>query len=128
VTTVDEPLAAFLREPVLAVIGTKRRDGSVALTLVWFEYRDERFLINSYESAAWPKRVQREGSAVLLLIDPADQLRTAQADCELESVQRDGAREHIDALTRRYVGKPYAGPHQDRLIVRLRPTRIRSSL
>jgi Pyridoxamine 5'-phosphate oxidase len=127
-TSVSDRLAAFLREPLLAVIGTKRLDGSVALTPVWFEYRDEDFLINSYQSALWPKRVQREGGAALLLIDPADPLRTANVDCELQAVQREGARAHIDAMARRYVGEPYSGPHQDRLIMYLRPVRIRSQL
>jgi hypothetical protein len=70
--------------------------------------------------------VQRAGEATVLVIDPADTLRTAHIDCELESVQREGAREHIDALAQRYLGDRYQGPHQERLILRLRPTRISS--
>jgi hypothetical protein len=43
-------------------------------------------------------------------------------------VQREGAREHIDALAQRYLGDRYQGPHQERLILRLRPTRISSAV
>ena len=125
---VSPALDAFLSEPVVAVIGTQRRDGRIALTPVWFEYREQRLWLNSFESAAWPRRVQRAGVATVLLIDPADTLRTAHLDCELESVQREGAREHIDALAQRYLGDRYQGPHQDRVILRLRPTRIMSAL
>jgi len=125
---VSPALDAFLSEPVVAVIGTQRRDGRIALTPVWFEYREQRLWLNSFESAAWPRRVQRAGVATVLLIDPADTLRTAHLDCELESVQREGAREHIDALAQRYLGDRYQGPHQDRVILRLRPTRIISAL
>jgi hypothetical protein len=127
-TAVRAQLATFLSEPLVAVIATRRRDDTIAMTPVWFEYRDQRFWLNSYEAAAWPKRVQRQGGLVLLVIDPADTLRTAQFDCELEAVQRDGARRHIDALSERYLGHSYRGPHQERLILTLAPTRIRTSL
>jgi hypothetical protein len=127
-TGISGALEAFLSEPLVAVVGTKRRDETVALTPVWFEYRDGRLWLNSFESAAWPRRVQRVGAAAVLVIDPADTLRTAHLDCTLEAVQRDGAREHIDALAQRYLGERYQGPHQDRLILRLLPTRIRSAI
>ncbi|MGZ6606210.1 MAG: pyridoxamine 5'-phosphate oxidase family protein [Solirubrobacteraceae bacterium] len=121
-------LAAFLGEPLVAVIGTQRRDGRIALTPVWFEYRDQRLWLNSFESAQWHRRVQRTGRATVLVIDPADTLRTAHIDCELEAVQRDGAREHIDALAQRYLGDRYQGPHQARLILVLAPTQISSAV
>jgi PPOX class probable F420-dependent enzyme len=125
---VSPALAAFLGEPLIAVIGTHRRDGRIALTPVWFEYRDGRLWLNSFESAQWPRRVQRTGRATVLVIDPADSLRTAHIDCELEAVQREGAREHIDALAQRYLGERYQGPHQARLILVLAPTQISSAV
>jgi PPOX class probable F420-dependent enzyme len=128
VSGLSPELAEFLAEPLLAVVGTKRRDGTVALTPVWFEYREDCFWLNSYESAAWPRRVQRDAGASLLVIDPRDSLRTAQAQCALTDVQRDGARAHIDALSERYLGHPYRGPHHERLTLRLRPVRIRGAV
>jgi hypothetical protein len=127
-TGVSEALEAFLGEPLVAVVGTTQRNGKVVLTPVWFEYRDQRLWLNSFASAAWPRRVQRAGVATVLVIDPGDTLRTAHVECELEAVQRKGAREHIDALAQRYLGGRYEGPHQERLILRLRPTRIRSAV
>ena len=127
-STPSPALESFLTEPLVAVIGTQRRDGRIALTPVWFEYREQRLWLNSFESAQWPRRVQRTGRATVLVIDPADTLRTAHIDCELEAVQREGAREHIDGLAQRYLGDRYRGPHQARLILVLRPTRISSAL
>jgi hypothetical protein len=128
VSAVSPALESFLSEPLVAVVGTQRRDGRIALTPVWFEYRDQRLWLNSFESAAWPRRVQRAGGATVLVIDPADTLRTAHIDCELEAVQREGAREHIDSLAQRYLNDRYQGPHQARLILVLRPTRISSAV
>ena len=125
---VSPALESFLSEPLVAVIGTHRHDGRIALTPVWFEYRDERLWLNSFESAQWPRRVQRTGRATVLVIDPADTLRTAHIECELEAVRRAGAREHIDALAQRYLGDPYQGPHQARLILVLAPTQISSAV
>lgn len=127
-SAVTPALAAFLSEPLLAVIGTRRRDDTVALNPVWFEYRDDTLRLNSYEAAAWPKRVQLAREAALLVIDPEDALRVAEFACDLGAIERDGARAHIDELSRRYVGHAYTGPHHDRLIIRLRPRRVRSSL
>jgi pyridoxamine 5'-phosphate oxidase-like protein len=121
-------LESFLSEPLVAVIGTHRRDGRIALTPVWFEYRDGRLWLNSFESALWPRRVQRTGHASVLVIDPADSLRTAHIYCELEAVRREGAREHIDALAQRYLGDRYQGPHQERIVLVLRPTEISSAV
>jgi hypothetical protein len=127
-SSIDSELAAFLDQPLLAVVATQRRNGEIALTLVWFEYRDGRLSLNSYQSARWPRRVQRQRGATLLVIDPVDPLRTAHLDAELVGVRREGARDHIDALSERYLGHPYGGPHEDRLILDLRPTRVRSPL
>jgi PPOX class probable F420-dependent enzyme len=127
-SAVSPALAAFLSEPLVAVIGTQRRDGRIALTPVWFEYHDGRLWLNSFESAQWPRRVQRTGRATVLVIDPADSLRTAHIDCEFEAVRREGAREHIDVLAQRYLGDRYQGPHQERIILVLRPTQISSAV
>ena len=126
-SAVTPALAAFLSEPLLAVIGTRRRDDTVALNPVWFEYRDDTLWLNSYEAAAWPKRVQLAREAALLVIDPADALRVAEFACDLAAIERDGARAHIDELSRRYVGHG-TGPHHDRLIHPSAPRRVRSSL
>jgi hypothetical protein len=72
----------------------------------------------------WPRRVQRQRGATLLVIDPVD----THVDADLVGVRREGAREHIDTLSERYLGHPYRGPHEDRLILNLRPARIRSPL
>lgn len=125
---VSPALESFLSEPLVAVIGTQRRDGRIALTPVWFQYREQRLWLNSFEAAAWPRRVQRAGRATVLVIDPADTLRTAHIDCELEAIQRDGAREHIDALAQRYTGDGYRGPNQQRLILVLAPVQISSAV
>jgi len=109
-SSIGSDLAAFLNQPLLAVLATNRRGGEIALNPVWFEYRDVGFSLNSYQSAIWPRRVQRQRGAILLVIDPLDTLRTAHVDADLVGVRREGARDHIDTLSEPYLGHPYRGP------------------
>jgi hypothetical protein len=119
---------AFLGLPLLAVVGTTRRDGTVALNPVWYELRDDELWLNSYTAASWPKRLARARQATLLVIDPHDVLRRVQLVCDLVCIDVRGARRHIDRLAQRYLRTGYAGPHEARLIVRLAPRRVLAAL
>jgi hypothetical protein len=44
------------------------------------------------------------------VIDPLHTVRTAHVDADLVGVRREGAREHIDTLSKLYLGHPYRGP------------------
>jgi hypothetical protein len=92
VTTVGPALEAFLAQPLLAVVGTLRRNGAILLTPVWFEHRAGEVWLNSYASATWPRHLRRTGTATLLLVDPADPLRTAHLECALAEITSAGAR------------------------------------
>jgi hypothetical protein len=120
----DAALRAFLSDPQLAVVATLRRDGTVALNPVWFEQRGAELWLNSYGSALWPKRLARECTTTVLVVDPRNVLRRAELVCDLVAVSSEGAREHIDRLARRFLGTGYSGPHEDRLIIRLAPRRV----
>jgi hypothetical protein len=83
------------------VVATKRQDGEIALNPVWFEYRDGRFSLNSYQLAMWPRGVQRQRGATLLVIDPVDTLRTATSARTWSAC---GARARASTSTRSQIG------------------------
>ena len=117
-------LTAFLDEPLPITIGTTRRDGSVQLNPLWFEYRDGQIWLNGGPDRAWFKRVERTGKASLLLLDPKQMFRYARIEARLAGSTAEGADDHIDHLARRYTGAPYRNPKVDRLIVRIEPERV----
>ncbi|HEV8633905.1 MAG TPA: TIGR03618 family F420-dependent PPOX class oxidoreductase [Chloroflexota bacterium] len=117
-------LRAFLDEVYPAVIGTARRDGTVVMTPLWFEYADGQIWLNGGPNRAWLKRMQRTGRVSLLFLDPRNMFRYALVQGRLVGVTADGADAHIERLARRYTGGPYQGPKTDRLIVRIEPTKV----
>jgi hypothetical protein len=88
-------------KPILLVMATKRDDGSIQLNPIWFELRDGYFIINSNTRRSWPRNLQREGEASLLLVDPDVPDRYLQIRGRLVDVTPDPQVEVIDRLARR---------------------------
>ena len=112
--------------PILTVVGTKRSDGEVQMNPIWFEFRDGFFWLNSNTRRTWPKNVQRDRAALLLLIDPRLPDRFAQVRCKLAEVIADPNHAVIDRLARRYTGKNFRAlePGEERITFKLEPLRV----
>lgn len=112
--------------PILTVVGTTRTDGAVQMNPVWFEYREGHFWLNSNTRRTWPKNVERERGALLLLVDPENQDRFAQIRCRLVETIPDPRHEQIDRLARRYTGKDFRAlePGEERITFKLEPFRV----
>jgi PPOX class probable F420-dependent enzyme len=116
-------LSAFLAEPLLVALGTTRRDGSVQLNPVWYEYRDGLFWLNGGPRRGWFLHLRRDPRITLLVSDAAT-FRWVQVQGRLLDSTTDGADDHIDHLSQRYHDRPYPAPKIDRLIVRVAPERV----
>jgi PPOX class probable F420-dependent enzyme len=122
--SIGERLKAFLEEPHPIVLGTTRRDGSVQMSPVWYEFRDGLIWLNGGPTRDWFKHIQRSGEATLLLVDAKNMFRWAQIQARFVDSTADGAADHIDHLSQRYFGGPYPAPKDNRLIIRLEPVRV----
>ncbi len=59
------------------------------------------------------------------MIDPVDPYRHLTVIGDIEEITTDGAREHIDELSRRYLDQDYPQPiESERVIVRIRPNEV----
>jgi PPOX class probable F420-dependent enzyme len=117
-------LRAFLEEPLPITIGTTRRDGSVQINPVWYEYRDGQIWLNGGPQRGWFKHMRRDPRITLMVLDPKNMFRWAQIEGRLDGTSTEGADEHIEHLSQRYTGGPYRNPKVDRLIVRIDPVRV----
>ncbi len=117
-------LEAFLAEPLVIVVGTKRADGSVQMNPVWFEFADGSMWINGTADRGWLKHLRRDPGVTLLLLDPRSPFRWAQIQGRVREISSDGAAEHIEHLSRRYTGGPYPDRTDNRVKVEIEPLRV----
>lgn len=117
-------------KPILLVLATKREDGSIQLNPIWFELRDGYFVVNSNTRRAWPRNLQREREATLLLVDPDLPDRYAQIRGRLVDVTPDPKVEVIDRLARRYTGEKFRDlePGEERITFRIEPVKVSGDL
>ncbi len=129
-TVLSEPLKAFLDEVMPAIVGTSRRDGSVQMNPIWYDRRGDEIWLNPTVSRAWGKRLTPGRRVTLLFIDPTNQWRWAQVQGEVIEKTTEGGEQHIDDLSQRYLGQPYADHRADdpRQIVRVRPIRVTGTI
>ena len=117
-------LKAFLDEPLPITIGTTRRDGSVQMNPVWFEYRDGQIWLNGGNNRAWYKHMQRDRRVTLFLLDPKNMFRWVEIEGRPAGENAEGGDDHIEHLSQRYTGRAYQGPKIDRLIILVDPVRV----
>jgi PPOX class probable F420-dependent enzyme len=112
--------------PIITVLATQRRDESIQLNPIWFELDGDEFVINSNTRRTWPANLQREGEAVLLLVDPENTERYAQIRGRMVDVKPDADLAVINRLARRYTGKKFRAlePGEERITLRIAPVKI----
>jgi len=116
--------------PILIVVATRRADGSVQLNPVWFELKDGYIWLNSNTRRTWPKNLQRDREATMLLVDPKTPERYAQIRGRLVSLIPDPRHEFIDRLADRYTGKAFRElePDEHRVTLKIQPLSVTGDL
>jgi pyridoxamine 5'-phosphate oxidase-like protein len=118
-------LAAFLGEVMPAAIGTKRSDGSVQINPVWFDYKEGTIRLNGGENRGWLKHARKDRDRItIFFIDPKNMWRYAQLQGRIVRTTTEGAGDHINDLSRRYLGRDYGRSTADRLLIEVVPERV----
>jgi PPOX class probable F420-dependent enzyme len=119
-------VARILNARHFATVSTVMADGSPQATVVWIE-TDGKFI---YFNTAFPRlkarNLERDPRVAITLFDPKHPYKDVLAIRGRAELILEGAREHIDKLSRVYTGKPFRGyrPGQTRVIVKVTPERI----
>jgi PPOX class probable F420-dependent enzyme len=128
-TFTDEQRAFMRDNPFPGVVTTLRRDGSPHSTVVWFDENDGEIWINTAVGRAKERHLRRDPRAALIVVDPQNQFRWIAVSGPA-TMQTDGADEHIDRLSKKYLGQdryPWHDPKQRRIIVRITPDHVDST-
>lgn len=110
-----------------AALTTLLPDGQPQTQIMWVDADDDHVLINTEVHRQKFKNVERDGRVTVTIFDAANPYHYAEVRGKVDQVVKgDEARRHIDALSEKYVGGPYANPIQsERVLLKIAPVRQR---
>ncbi len=90
-----------------AYLATVMKDGSPQVTPIWFEYANGKFKLNTAKGRVKARTLRAGATIAMAITEPSDPYRYLQVRGRVTEVTEQGAREHIDKLSQKYLGKPY---------------------
>jgi PPOX class probable F420-dependent enzyme len=112
-----------------ASLATLMPDGTPQVTPVWFDAKDGFVRVNTALGRVKARNMQEGAHVALAIIDPMNPYRYVQVRGQVTHTTTDGADEHIESLSHKYLGKPYPfrQPGEQRLIVEIAPEKVSAS-
>jgi PPOX class probable F420-dependent enzyme len=124
-----EELGDLVELPLLAVLATHRRDGSVMLSPVWHEWRDGGFNVATRSSDGKVKHLRADPRANIVVCEHSPPYRAVELRCDVRLVTTD-VEEATLRIASRYLGADgaaaYAEDGGDDLLIRLEPGVLRT--
>ncbi|GHH30646.1 TIGR03618 family F420-dependent PPOX class oxidoreductase [Lentzea cavernae] len=115
-TALPDDLIEVLNAKALCFVTTLMPDGSPQISQTWAGTDGEHVLINTVDTHQKARNLERDPRIALGIADPAAPSRYWALRGSVVAMTTDGAREHIDELSQKYIGRPYpgfgAGPQQ----------------
>ncbi|MFN8589949.1 MAG: PPOX class F420-dependent oxidoreductase [Thermomicrobiales bacterium] len=113
-------VVALLRQPSICYLSTIMPDGSPQVTQTWVDTDGDHVLINTVEGFLKLRNIARDPRVAVAIDDPADRFRYKQIRGRVIATTTEGGAAHIEALSQKYLGQPYAwygGRDQVRVII-----------
>ena len=126
-TSIPDDYLDLFETETIAHVGTVLPDGTPHVTPVWIDYdrEAERLLVNTERGRRKERNVAGDPRVSISMVDPEDPYRRLAVVGEVDAITEEGAREHIDELSRRYTGGEYDNPiGTRRVILEVRVDRI----
>lgn len=124
--TIDD-LGDLMTLPLLAVLATSRRDGTVLLSPVWHEWRDGGFGVVTGSRDVKAAHLRRDSRASIVVCEHTPPYRGVEVRCHARLTAADGAA--VRRIASRYLGAEaaaaYADSARDDLLIRLEPGEVR---
>ena len=115
-----DDLLALLRRPSPCYLVTTMADGSPQVTQTWVDTDGDHVVINSARGYVKVKNIARDPRVAVAIADPDNAARYFQVRGRVIDVTIEGAVEHIEQFSQKYLGTPYpwfGGRQQVRVII-----------
>ncbi|MGH7869713.1 MAG: PPOX class F420-dependent oxidoreductase [Candidatus Dormibacteraceae bacterium] len=120
-----EQLALF-NEPQMAMVTTLMPDGSPQITTVWVDTEGEDVLFNTVHGRMKTNNLIRDPRVAVAVVDPEQPLERFVSIRGWAELMDEGADEHINRLSQKYLGKdfPWFRPGEQRVTVRIHAQQV----
>lgn len=87
-----------------AHVATLMKDGSPQVSLVWIDIEGDRIIVNTAEHRAKPRNVRRDPRVAISIADQQNPYRAAFIRGRVVEITHEGAEDHIDKMSKKYMG------------------------
>ncbi len=122
-----ERVLDLLRHRGITYLATLMPDGSPQLTQTWVDTDGEFVIINTVEGHQKVRNIRRDPRVAVTVADPQNTRDFVQLRGVVDHESTDGAADHIEVLSQRYLGEPYSwygGHDQVRVMLYIRVDKI----
>jgi len=108
-------------------LGTLMKDGSPQVTPVWVDYDGTFVRFNSAKGRVKDVNIRRDPRVSISLQDPANPYRYLEIRGRVVEITENGADDHINKLSQKYLGKPvypFRQPGEVRVTYKIEPQKI----
>lgn len=123
----DQQVQELLERPNHAIVSTFNKDGSILSTVAWVNTEGDALAVNSAIGRRWPANLQRDPRVTLLIPEEGNPYNYVEVR-GTATATREGADEHINALTKKYINQdeyPFRQPGEERIKFVIAPEHIR---
>ena len=101
-------------------------DGTIQLTPVWFNFDGTYIYFNSEKDRLKHRIIRKRPKVSLLILDPDNKARWLAVRGSVVEMTDDVNREHVNALTMKYMGVPQFGapPEEQRVRFKISPEHV----
>ncbi len=110
-------------------LATIMPDGSPQVTPVWLDYDGKYVRFNSARGRVKDKNVRRDPRVSISIQDPDNPYRYLEVRGRVVEITENGADEHANKLSQKYVGKPVymkRSPDEVRVLYKIEPQKVTS--
>ena len=126
---IPEKFLDLFQKKAFANLGTIMSDGSPQVTPVWVDYDGKYVRFNSALGRVKDRNVRRDPRVSLSILDPDNPYRYLAIRGRVVDITEQGADEHINRLSQKYLGKaeyPYRQPGEVRVLYKIEPEKVSS--
>ena len=103
--SIPEKFQDLLEKKSFAHLGTIMPNGEPQVSPVWWDFDGTHLLVNSARGRQKDKNMKRDPRVSFEVSDPENPYRHMEIRGRVVEITEDGAREHIDKMAQKYLGK-----------------------